>query len=512
MRGYLFVARVFGLLIGFYLMSVALVACMITLTVLAFRAIGVNRATLLLLVVTLGVIYVVIRGVFVSMHVKERDIVGVEVTPAEQPVLWTRVRQLAEQVGTRAPRKLYLVPDVNAAVWENTRLLGLIPGSRRMVIGVPVLIALTPAQLDAVLAHELGHYGNRDTRVGALVGRTRQSVLGALRAAVPRQGRFRLPGGTLFLALFRWYAMVVLRVTQQASRAQEYAADRVAGRIAGPANAIAALGVLGGTDAAFSFYLARYISPGAAIGLLPPPPELFGGFMALLAEPARQAELDQLRREPPEEKADAFDSHPPITERIAALAALPGGDAPPQVTSVRAVSLLANPADVFTRVAMRMLQKAAVGKRVASWDALAREVGLNRADERAKPLQEVVARMSGRPADLPTFVELVGAGRLDAILDALPRNEASRRTRATGRVAREHAKTELASMLGGWVTGHAVRSGWATWTHSWADVRGDLQLAPQVKADVAAAVEDLVALRPDARRLRALVLGRAVPA
>jgi Zn-dependent protease with chaperone function len=511
MRRYVFVAQVLGLLVGFYLMCVALVAGLAALTVLAFNARHAGRAAVFLALVTLAAIFVVIRGVFVSTHLRARHVVGITVTPAEQPALWARIRQLAAQVGTRAPRRLYLVPDVNAAVWENTRLLGLVPGRRQMMVGVPLMIALTPAQLDAVLAHELGHYGNRDTRLGGLVGRTRQSVLAALRTA-GRQGRFELPGATLFVAVFRWYAIVVLRVTQEASRAQEYAADRVAAQIAGPANAIAALGELQAIDMAFDFYLDRYLAPGLELGLMPPPPELFGGFAALLAEPTRQAELDEVRRSPREVETDPYDSHPPTPERIAALAALPPGGAAPDAPGVRAIAILVNPADALARVAVRSLQKGLAGKQVAAWDALAQAIGLRRADERAQPLRDAVARVSGRPADLATLVGLVGAGRLDHVLIALPLNEASRRTNATGRVAREHAKTELASMLAGWIVGDLVRSGRAGWVHSWANVEGELRMAPDLKAELDSAIDELVAVRPDGARLRALVSGTAVAA
>src|SRR2546423_9547241 len=204
MRRYLFVAQILSLLIGFYVICAALVAGLIALDVFVFSLGGAERAGVALLAVTLAAIFVVLRGVFVSTRLRHRHVVGIKVPETEQPALWARIRELAAQVGTRAPRRLYLVPDVNAAVWENTRLLGMIPGRRQMMIGVPLLMALTPAQLDAVLAHELGHYGNRDTRLGGLVGRTRQSVLATVRAAAGR--RRGLPGGGLFVAIFRWYA------------------------------------------------------------------------------------------------------------------------------------------------------------------------------------------------------------------------------------------------------------------------------------------------------------------
>jgi Zn-dependent protease with chaperone function len=506
MRRYAYVAQILSLLIGFYVICAALVAGLVALDAFVFSIDGAERAGVALLAVTLAAIFVVLRGVFVSTRLRHRHVVGIAVTQAEQPALWARIRELATQVGTRAPRRLYLVPDVNAAVWENTRLLGLIPGRRQMMIGVPLLMALTPAQLDAVLAHELGHYGNRDTRLGGLVGRTRQSVLAAVRAAGRR--RFNLPGGGLFAAIFEWYAKVVLKVTQEASRAQEFAADRVAAQIAGPATTIAALSELRGIDRAFDFYLARYLAPGLALGLMPPPPELFGAFSAMLADPVRRGQLDELAREPREETADPFDSHPPMAQRIAALRALPPGHE--HSTDSRAVTVLAHPTEVIAQVALRSLQKEVAGKQVLAWDALAQATGLHRADERARPLQEAVARLTGRPADLPALLDALGAGRYGQTLDALPRNEASRLTNATGRVAREHAKTELAPMLAGWLVGHLVRTGRARWAHSWGDVEGELRLAPELKAEVDAAIEDLVAVRPDDRRLRSLI--SAVPA
>lgn len=511
MRRSVFVVQVLGLLAGFYVLCAALIAALVTLTYWGFDLLGGNKLTVLLLLVTLAAIFVVLRGVFVSTHVKAHEIAGVLVTPAEQPMLWARVRQLAAQVGTRAPRRIYLVSEVNAAVWENTRLLGLLPGPRQMMIGVPLLVALTPAQLDSVLCHELGHYGNSDTRLGGLVGRARASVLAALDAAA-RPRRFELPGSSLFVLLFRSYAGVVLRFTQPASRAQELAADRVAARVAGTASTIAALRELPGLDTAFDFYLNRYIAPGLKLGLMPPPPEVFGGFAALLAEPARRAELDKIRQHPREEEAKPFDSHPPIAERVAALAALPPDGSTLDTSGVRAIAILANPAHALASVAFRALQKPAAGAQIVPWEAVANATGLHRADEAAKPLREAVTRLTGRPAELPAFIDLINAGRLGEVLATLPRTEAARRTNATGRVATEHAKTVLAPALTGWLAGYLARTRRAGWAHSWANIGGELRMAPELRAALDAAVDDLVAVRPDHARLRALVSNLAVAA
>ena len=510
MRRARFAVQVLALLIGFYVMCIAMIAALATVTVLSFKYIGVNRISFLLLLVTVGGMYIVLRGLFASARIKAKHVVGIAVRPTEQPALWQHVRELAAAVGTRAPSRIYLMPDVNAMVWENSKLLGLIPGKRQMGIGLPLLMALTPAQMDAVLAHELGHYGNRDTQLGGLTGRARASVSSAMEAAVTSANK--LLGAQTFFKLFRFYAILVMKVTQPASRAQELAADRVAAQIAGPANAIAALERLQGIDAAFDFYLSRYVSAGLGIGLRPSPPDVFGGFMWLLAEPSRQAEIEELRKSPDTRKAGQFDSHPPMPERIAALAAMPGADAPPQDSSVKAFSIIADQGNVLAAVAGRALKKDVVSKQPTSWDGLAQATGLHRADQRAKPLAEAVARLTGRNPDLAAFVALVDAGRLNEVLDALPASKASLQVKATGRVAREHAKTELARMLTGWLEGYLARTGRAGWAHSWSDFEGDLRMPPELKAELQASVTELTAVRPDGTRLRSLIAGIEVAA
>ncbi|WP_158101465.1 M48 family metalloprotease, partial [Streptomyces murinus] len=154
-------------------------------------------------------------------------------------------------------------------VREDARWLGLVPGERRLFLGVALLLGLPGAELDAVLGHELGHYAHHDTRLGhvvaALCDRLAHTV-GTLRERAAREEaeeraefaakaarrraegrppplkRGRTRGPDHYLALvFTAYAKLCLRLTEAVSRRQEYAADLVAARIAGPATTAAAL-------------------------------------------------------------------------------------------------------------------------------------------------------------------------------------------------------------------------------------------------------------------------------
>ena len=442
MRRILHALIVVALLVGFYVLCLALLAALIAVDIAVTRADvstpALVRGVTIAYLLTAVALYIVVRGVFVSTRVRHRHIVGVMVTDRDEPALWERVRFLARAVGTRPPTRIYLVPDVNAAVWENAKLLGLIPGRRSMMIGMPLLMALTPAQFDAVVAHELGHYGNRDTRLGALDHRARESVMAAVGAAQGRLAgrrtaegkprRFRMPGQTVYVALFRAYAQLVLSVTQKASRRQEFAADRVAAGIAGQANAAAGLRELPAVEAAFSFYIDRYVAAGIERDLLPLPGETLGGFAALLAEPSRQADLDELRQDPTAEASDPFDSHPAIRDRIAApIEALPPDGRPLDTSDARALATLSDPAATTAAVGARMLAGPDAGKRAVDWDTLATAAGADRAARSADPLRIAVASFYQQPRPLSGFLDAVDAGQLGDILDRL-RNPMARRT------------------------------------------------------------------------------------
>jgi Zn-dependent protease with chaperone function len=158
-----------GLLVGFYVLVVGVIAGLVVLDVVAVRG-GVYTAVLF----SAPVIIALLRGLFTLGRLEkddERTWPGVPVSPREQPRLWALVVDVAAETGTRPPDEIRLVPAVNAAVAEQTRLLGLRSGSRRLLIGIPLLAGLTQGQLAAVIAHEMGHYGNGDTRLGPITYR-----------------------------------------------------------------------------------------------------------------------------------------------------------------------------------------------------------------------------------------------------------------------------------------------------------------------------------------------------
>ena len=87
------------------------------------------------------------------------------------PALHRMVGGVAESAEQEPPARIYLAPDVNAAVFQQGGLLGF-GGKRVLLVGLPLIDTLTVRQLRAVIAHEFGHFYGGDTRLGPWFYRT----------------------------------------------------------------------------------------------------------------------------------------------------------------------------------------------------------------------------------------------------------------------------------------------------------------------------------------------------
>ncbi|WIM96303.1 M48 family metallopeptidase [Actinoplanes oblitus] len=152
------------MLAGFYLLGLiqlALVGWLLFEIWTHLHGVGAAKLSWLLI----AAVGAVVAGLWRAVRAKPGDPHGLVVTPEQAPELWQQVRALAAEVGTRAPDEIRLVPEVNAAVDEDTKLLGLLGGTRRLFIGMPLLQTFSVDQMRSVLAHELGHYSGSHTRL-----------------------------------------------------------------------------------------------------------------------------------------------------------------------------------------------------------------------------------------------------------------------------------------------------------------------------------------------------------
>ena len=152
---------------------------------------------------------------------------GLEVTPAEAPALYAMVEELRRRV--RAPRveRIVVGTAVNATAMQIHRILLFWPRNV-LRLGFPLLVALSPDHLRAVVAHELGHFSRAHGRFAAWVYSTRMAWV---RLVHTLHSRGHAPIWVYWLN--RFYLPRLDAIARTVSRRQELTADRFAAEAAG---------------------------------------------------------------------------------------------------------------------------------------------------------------------------------------------------------------------------------------------------------------------------------------
>lgn len=186
----------------------------------------------LIIVVGLAVatgVFVAVAGIFKRVE-SSSQAVGEEVSEADAPLLWKRIRHLAQRLKTEPPQHIVAGIDANFFVTEAPLTVGRQPlTGRTLFVSLPLLRILDQAEADAVFGHELAHLRGGDTRSSARLGpklvqfdQYRHAMrTGGLTAAV-----------SPLLDLYRTIFEIALA---RDSREREFKADRMAAKLVSPA-------------------------------------------------------------------------------------------------------------------------------------------------------------------------------------------------------------------------------------------------------------------------------------
>ncbi len=173
-----------------------------------------------------------------------------EITDKEQPVLFDFIRRVCRDAGASPPHRVYLTPEVNAAVFYHESLLSLfLPTPKNLIIGLGLVNRLNLSEFKAVLAHEFGHFSQHSMKLSSYVYRANR-IIGDL--VFGRDWLDDLVAGLrrvdIRIAIFAWAFTAVLWALRKAlqglfrlinfanaalSRQMEYNADLVAVSVAG---------------------------------------------------------------------------------------------------------------------------------------------------------------------------------------------------------------------------------------------------------------------------------------
>jgi tetratricopeptide (TPR) repeat protein len=175
-------------------------------------------------------IYTMIRSLFIKIETVDP---GRSLNYDEAPGLWDLTRTVAATVNTRPVDEIRITPGTHLAVYEKGTLRerSQDKAQRILILGIGVLNDFKQNGFRAVLAHEYGHFTNRDTAGGDVAIRVNNDMVKFANAMIAQGQATWLNVAFHFL---RIYHFIFRRISYGATRLQEVLADRVAALMYGP--------------------------------------------------------------------------------------------------------------------------------------------------------------------------------------------------------------------------------------------------------------------------------------
>ncbi len=158
-------------LVGFMLFYLLLMGLFGYITYSGYLALEGGRADLPHVVISVcSLLLTVFMGKSLFVVRRSGNPGGIEVLRENEPQLFSFLNRLADEVGAPKPHRVFVTPEVNAAVFYDLSLMNLLfPSKKNLIIGLGLVNVLNLGELKAVLAHEFGHFAQNSMVVGRWV-------------------------------------------------------------------------------------------------------------------------------------------------------------------------------------------------------------------------------------------------------------------------------------------------------------------------------------------------------
>ena len=185
-------------------------------------------------IIVLGLIlYLLIRTLLIRIPPPE----GRRITRDHAPALFSEIDNLTDALETPRIDRVLISADLNAYMSQVPRLGPIGLTTNTLILGLPLLMSLTPEQARAVIAHEFGHLSANHARFNGWIYRLRSSWMRVMEA-MDANARWSTKWLQRF---FDWYAPYFEAYSFALARANEYEADAAAAEITSPEHCSAAL-------------------------------------------------------------------------------------------------------------------------------------------------------------------------------------------------------------------------------------------------------------------------------
>ncbi|MBX7218652.1 MAG: M48 family metallopeptidase [Blastocatellia bacterium] len=302
-----------------YLVAVALGLLLFMLLLVGL--VGAGTATLVLIRAVIPLAQTsgkILQSISRAFWIKGTPPEGIEIRPAEAPELFAFIRRARKALNTPRLHHVIVTDEFNAAIRQIPRLGPFGWTSNYLVIGLPLMQALSPEQFESVLAHEMGHLSRAHSRLTGWIYRIRLTWA-TLSEQLDREGDLDI---NLIQGFVHWYAPYFNAYTFVLARMQEYEADQAAATMVGVRATSEALIE---TEIKSQFLSQSYWPKMfGKVKEEPVPPsgvfhEIPTAFRSALPEPLVTSVLKGLLAT----KTDFDDTHPALHDRLTALGFMP---------------------------------------------------------------------------------------------------------------------------------------------------------------------------------------------
>ena len=203
-------------------------------------AASVYSTALLILLVKKKILFLIIPACWIllkSLWVKLEAPQGYRLTAKSCPRLFEELDYLRKSLRALKIHEVILTADLNAAISQTPRLGVFGWQKNTLILGLELLLTLSPAQARAVVAHEFGHLSGNHSRFAGWIYRVRQTWFRIMHA-FQDQASF---GAQLMCRFFNWYAPRFAAYSFVLARRNEYEADAIAAELTSPDDTAAAL-------------------------------------------------------------------------------------------------------------------------------------------------------------------------------------------------------------------------------------------------------------------------------
>jgi Zn-dependent protease with chaperone function len=254
---------------------------------------------------------VIIRSLWVTFPSPR----GLRLNRKQSPYLFTLVDELTTKL--QAPRfhNILLTPDFNAAVIQIPRLGIFGWQNNYLLLGLPLMQALSLEQLKAVLAHELGHLSGNHSRFSAWIYRIRKTWMQIYERLHQNDQH---GSSVLFNHFLNWYWPAFNAYSFVLGRTNEYEADRCAAQLTGNKNTAEAL-INVEVKSRFlesSFWIDIYEQTKYQAD---PPSNIYSSMVKALHDPLGEGKINQLMGRALVKETDNIDTHPCLADRLKSL-------------------------------------------------------------------------------------------------------------------------------------------------------------------------------------------------